>query len=64
MSAFLALVCVILCVRMFLASGNGLWAIWAVLGICAKVAFVAEAVDAHVSDEFLDRFYGKGGRYE
>lgn len=64
MSALISLVCVILCVRMFLASGNGLWAIWAVLGIGAKVAFVAEAVEAHVSDEFLDRFYGKGGHHE
>lgn len=60
-SALIALVCAILSVVAFYRSGNGLWAIFAVLSAGLKVAAVADLIEEHQSEDFLDRFYGKGG---
>lgn len=59
--ALISLVCVIICVKMFLWSGNGLWAIWAVLCGAVNIGAIADAIAYYASEEFLDWLW-KGGK--
>lgn len=56
-----ALTCMCASAYAFLSTGNGLWAIFSVLSAGIKVAAISDVIEMSVDEEFVDRFYGKGG---